>query len=340
MDKLALNNNPQAQAGISQHKGNYYDLNELNKLRSAAPDDKSALKAAAKQFESIFTQMLLSSMRKASEVLESDSPFNSQSGKFYRDMQDKQMVTDLADNGGLGLTDLIVEQLSGTSPDFKPSSIIRPDANLDGMGRNHGTNNNDKSLNGSANNRPEFDIKSNAKEINQAQANHQSKSQLFDSPKAFIDSLLPVAEKALKGTPLEPAMLVAQAALETGWGKKIMNKGDGSSSFNLFGIKADNRWQGEKANVQTLEFRGGVARKEQANFRAYGSLEESIKDYANFVTKSPRYSEAVENAQDAPQYFDSLQKAGYATDPQYANKVMGILKGEHFNEAKTSRKIN
>lgn len=246
-------------------------------------------------------------------------------------MQDKQMVTDLADNGGLGLTDLIVEQLSGTSEDFKPSSIVRPDANLDGKGRSFGAFELDSN---GAKNGDGIKTSSNAKNV---QSNEESKSQLFDSPKAFIDSLLPVAEKALKGTPLEPVMLVAQAALETGWGKKIMNKGDGSSSFNLFGIKADNRWQGDKANVQTLEFRGGVARKEQANFRAYGSLEESIKDYANFVTNSPRYSEAVKNAQDAPQYFDSLQKAGYATDPQYANKVMGILKGEHFSEAATSR---
>ena len=322
MDKLALNNNPQAQAGISQHKGNYYDLNELNKLRSAAPDDKSALRAAAKQFESIFTQMLLSSMRKASDVLESDSPFNSQSSKFYRDMQDKQMVMDLADNGGLGLTDIIVEQLSGTSESYKPSSIVRPDANLDGMGRNLDSNRSSNGIN-------KAEQIGQPKDVEQAK---ESKSQLFDSPKAFVESLLPVAEKALKGTPLEPMMVVAQAALETGWGKKIMNKGDGSSSFNLFGIKADNRWQGEKANVQTLEFRGGVAQKEQANFRAYGSLEESIKDYANFVTKSDRYSEAVKNADNAPKYFDSLQKAGYATDPQYANKVLGILKGEHFNE--------
>lgn len=324
MDKLALNNGPQAQLDISQHKGNYYDLSELNKLRSAKADDKSALRAAAKQFESIFTQMLLSSMRKASEVLESDSPFNSQSSKFYRDMQDKQMVMDLADNGGLGLTDLIVEQLSGTNPDYKPASIVRPDANLDGMGRVYGKANDNV-------NQP-------SQKTSTSPAIEQTKSQLFDSPADFVRSLLPQAEKALKGTPLKPLLLVAQAALETGWGKKVINKGDGSSSFNLFGIKADNRWQGEKANVQTLEFRDGMARKEQANFRAYGSLEESIKDYANFVTQSPRYSEAVKNAEDASKYFDSLQKAGYATDPQYANKVLGILKSEHFSGLNNSGK--
>lgn len=330
MQKLTTANMPQAQSGVEYSKGNYYDLNGLNQLRAADPNDQQALRTAAKQFESIFTQMLLSSMRKASDVLEADSPFNSQSTKFYRDMQDKQMVSDLADSGGLGLTDLIVEQLSGLNPNFKPASVVRPDAQLNGLGRVY-------SHLPAQQLPPSSSPSSSSSHPHTASETPESitagKSQLFDSPQSFVRSLLPVAKQAVEGTPLQPLFLVAQAALETGWGKNVINKQDGSSSFNLFGVKADNSWQGEKATVQTVEFRDGVARKERANFRAYGSLEESIKDYAQFVTKSPRYSQAVQQADNASQYFEQLQQAGYATDPQYATKILSILHGKYLNTA-------
>lgn len=299
----------------------YYDFAELDKLRSAKADDKSALKAAAKQFESIFTQMLLTSMRKASEVLESDSPFNSQSTKFYRDMHDKQLVTNIANTGGLGLADMIVEQLSGDNPDFTPSAILRSDGKMDGVGRVH------KAAPAMVKN----DSDQAANTTDKAQPGE--KSSLFEDPKGFVQSLLPVAQKVLKNSPISPMMLIAQAALETGWGKKVINKPDGSSSFNLFGIKADERWQGDKAKVQTLEFRDGVARKENAFFRAYQSLEEGLRDYVDFVSSQRRYSQALENADNPQKYFESLQSAGYATDPEYARKVVKILNSGVIDES-------
>ena len=288
-------------------ESSYYDFAGLDKLRSSKPDDQEALRKAAKQFESIFTQMLLTSMRQASEVLESDSPFNSQSTKFYRDMRDKQMVQNIADTGGLGLADVIVEQLSGNNPNFTPASVARPDGQLNGLGRVHRTHTSD------------------AMTQTEAPKQQEKKSQMFDSPKAFVETLLPVAEKVLANSPLKPMMLVAQAALETGWGQKVINKGDGSSSFNLFGIKADERWQGDKARVQTLEYRDGVAKKESAFFRAYQTLEQGLQDYLDFVSGNERYAQAMENADDPKRYFESLQNAGYATDPAYAKKIMGIL---------------
>lgn len=310
MDKIA-----QAQQSA------YYDIGELDKLRGHGADDKSALKEAAKHFESIFTQMLLTSMRKANEVLESDSPFNSQTTKFYRDMHDKQLVTNMTAKGGLGLADMIVEQLSGDNPNFKPAASLRSDGRLDGMGRIY-----------KADDQP---IKAQEKETaSSAKTEQTQKASLFEDPASFVKSLLPVAEKVLKNSPMQPLMLVAQAALETGWGKKVINKSDGSSSFNLFGIKADERWQGEKANVQTLEFRNGVAKKENASFRAYGSMEESLKDYLKFISSNERYNKALNNAADPQKYFESLQSAGYATDPEYAKKVVNILNSGFIDEVK------
>jgi flagellar protein FlgJ len=302
------------------HSNSYYDISQLDKLRSAKPDDQEALKAAARQFESIFTQMLLTSMRKASEVLESDSPFNSQSTKFYQDMQDKQMISDMASKGGLGLADLIYKQLSGTDANYTPSSIGRADGQLNGLGRIHASSNTN------SHNTNHEQQKVDNKTVKQTdQQTNERKSSLFDDPTSFIESLLPTAKKVLENSPLQPAMLLAQAALETGWGKKVINKTDGGSSHNLFGIKADSRWQGEKASVQTLEFKDGVAKKHNALFRAYESVEESIKDYVKFLSSNDRYSQALQNADNPKKYFESLQSAGYATDPDYANKIMKIM---------------
>lgn len=309
-----------AQSAMKEKASSYYDFAELDKLRASKPDDKAALTKAAKHFESIFTQMLVTSMRKASEVLESDSVFNSQTSKFYRDMQDKQMVSNIAAQGGLGLTDMIVKQLSGSGEDYKPASILRPDAGLNGMGRVH-----------SAQQNVQQDDKQERVKTSSAQnKTDNDKGSIFDSPANFVKSLLPAAKKALQGTPIQPLMLVAQAALETGWGQKVIKKTDGNSSFNLFGIKADSRWQGEKANVQTLEYRDGVAKKENAFFRAYNSLEDSVKDYVDFLSSDSRYSQALQNGKDPAKYFESLQSAGYATDPEYAKKIVKILNSDYF----------
>ena len=326
----------QFQTAKQGQNSSYYDISQLDKLRSAKPNDPEALKAAAKQFEAIFNQMLMTSMRKASEVLESDSPFNSESSKFYRDMHDKQMVSNMAANGGMGLAEVIIEQLSGTNPNFRPASALRPDAGLNGLGRIYGASTiNTINTTGDTDKAPQLNKQSAQKTAQKAQQmSKEDKTSLFNDPASFIRSLLPAAKKALAGTPLQPLMVVAQAALETGWGQKVINKKDGSSSFNLFGIKADARWAGEKTNVQTLEYKDGVAKKENAFFRAYHSLEDSVKDYANFLSSDKRYAKALENADNPAKYFESLQSAGYATDPEYAKKIVDILNSDYFADVK------
>lgn len=297
-----------------QQASNYHDLSELDRLRQQSKNgqDKEALRAAAKQFESVFMKMLLSSMRQASEVLESDSPFNSQSSKFYRDMHDQQLAMNLAETGSLGLADLIVQQLSHDDTGYKPASILRSDGNL--TSKSTATTKSPTA----------FSVE-----------NPSEKQALFDSPGEFIQELLPVAEDVAKDAGIDPMIMVAQAALETGWGSKVINKENGTSSHNLFGIKADHRWDGEKAKVQTTEYREGVRLQSAAYFRAYDSVEDSMRDYVGFLQSDPRYKQALDNGKDPAKYFESLQSAGYATDPNYANKVISIMSGDTFNAGQT-----
>ncbi|UTW07292.1 flagellar assembly peptidoglycan hydrolase FlgJ [Pseudomonas benzenivorans] len=149
---------------------------------------------------------------------------------------------------------------------------------------------------------------------------------VFSSPQEFVAAMLPMAEKAAEKIGVEARYLVAQAALETGWGKSIIRQQDGSSSHNLFGIKSHNSWDGESARVLTTEYQGGKAVKEAASFRAYDSFAQSFEDYVSFLQSNGRYEKAL-NATDNPERFvRELQQAGYATDPQYARKVAQIAR--------------
>jgi len=122
---------------------------------------------------------------------------------------------------------------------------------------------------------------------------------------------------------MDTSVLLAQSALETGWGKHIPRHADGRSSFNLFGIKADRGWQGDSVGVGTLEYRNGEMRREQARFRAYETPADSFIDYVAFLRRNPRYGEALKS-RSGEEFIRGLQKAGYATDPRYADKILGI----------------
>ncbi len=146
--------------------------------------------------------------------------------------------------------------------------------------------------------------------------------------------MLPLAQKAAKVLGVNPAILVAQSALETGWGAKMTGAGQGKTSNNLFNIKADGRWQGGSVTVPTLEVKGGVAVRENAAFRAYDSIEGSFDDYVEFVSNNPRYQQAV-SCGDSEDYIRHLEAAGYATDPSYADKILNIFNGDSLQKVLT-----
>ncbi|HBK49188.1 MAG TPA: flagellar assembly peptidoglycan hydrolase FlgJ, partial [Pseudomonas sp.] len=146
----------------------------------------------------------------------------------------------------------------------------------------------------------------------------------FSDSDAFVATMLPMAEQAARRIGVDPRYLVAQAALETGWGKSVMRNSDGSSSHNLFGIKATGSWQGEQARAITSEFRDGQFVKETAAFRSYDSYQDSFHDLVTLLQSNARYQGALDAADNPEQFARELQKAGYATDPGYAKKIISI----------------
>ena len=143
----------------------------------------------------------------------------------------------------------------------------------------------------------------------------------FSSQDEFVATMLPMAKAAAARIGVDPKYMLGQAGHETGWGKSEIRNADGSNSFNLFGIKAGGSWTGKVAEITTTEYIDGVPRKVTAKFRAYGSFEESFRDYAQLINNNPRYEKARAQTGSALAYASELQKAGYATDPQYANKL-------------------
>jgi flagellar protein FlgJ len=298
---------------------NVHDLGSINKMREAiASGDESVLQEAAEQFEAIFVQMMLKSMRKAQDALaDEDSPFNSQQVKFYRDMHDQQLATDLTAGGGMGLADIIVKQMGQSEDSYLPASVIRSDGNLNSLNRDRVV---------AVEQAQETVLASESKGVKSA-----AKDSMFDTPEDFVETLRPYAEQVAEEYGMDAKAIIAQAAVETGWGKFVIHNADGESSHNLFGIKANSKWEGEQAVVDTLEFNSGIPQKQKAAFRSYASLEEAVNDYGRFITTQPRYQQAVERASDAHSYTRELQSAGYATDPNYASKIMAVYHSDRLN---------
>jgi flagellar protein FlgJ len=309
------------------NSSHFLDIGGLDSLRAKAQqDDKAALREVAQQFEGIFVQMLMQSMRDANAVFESDSPMNSQYTKFYEQMHDQQMSVNLSDKGMLGLADLMVQQLDPAASAYTPASVLR----------------------GGITQPTALNVNMTAQSLSQSKLSHATQASQslpevidevvsgkvlpsnapvngFNSRDEFVSALYPHAEKAAKALGTTAEVLIAQSALETGWGQKMVRQANGELSNNLFNIKADKRWQGDKAGVSTLEFEQGVAVKQRADFRVYEDIKQSFDDFVSFISEGPRYQEAIEQASDPSSFIQALQDAGYATDPKYAEKVIKVM---------------
>jgi flagellar protein FlgJ len=255
--------------------------------RGAAQQTPEAIRETARQFESLFTTMMLKSMRDATPH---DSLFGSDQQDFYQDMFDQQMSVQLSKGKGLGLADVLVRQLmqsAGVTEDAGGTSAAAPAGQVGG-------------------------------------ASPQAANWPPRTRAEFVEAVMPAAREAAAQLGVDPSLVVAHAALETGWGQSMPLGADGRPSFNLFGIKADARWGGAATESRTLEFMNGGMHSLPASFRAYASPEHSINDYADFLKSNPRYASALNTGDDAAAFARGLQRGGYATDPDYVSKFTAV----------------
>ncbi len=295
--------------------------------RQAQQKSPAAVREAAKQFEAVFIQMMLKSMRAAVAPTDSGIMDNDQS-RLYLEMFDHQIALTMAQQGKLGIAEMIAKQLGGEeagSPPRPTSPVIVGDplAMLRQVERIRAT----VAM-------PTAATVSPIAERN-ARNPYPAGDAPFEpsSPAAFVRRMWPHAQDAARRLGVAPEVLIAQAAHETAWGKSTPRFADGRDSHNLFGIKADRSWQGERVVNATTEFVNGAAVRQRDGFRAYGSYAESFNDYVNFLQKNPRYSEALDLVQDGAAYLRALQQAGYATDPGYAKKIQAMMNGSAFDDA-------
>lgn len=354
---------------------NYNDINALQSLKYQSKSDKDgALDKAAKHFESIFVSMMVKSMRDANKVFSEGNMLQSSETEFYQQMFDSQLAVSLSTGRGIGLAEVIKRQLSKDSG--VPSiDIPAQGLPLQGQSRQSSDRVEDRKFFSLENYvRLPFVSSQKAEELEktvgsiddliaklpmdkQAQqtvsfdneaiesvvsVDAQKQTDLplkFKGPEDFIASLYPFAKEVESKTGIDARLMLAQSALETGWGKHPILKKDGTPSFNLFGIKANHAWRGDEAEITTTEFRGGLAMKEKASFRAYNGYEDSFNDYAQFLRTNDRYQDALALSDQPKEFAKELQDAGYATDPKYAEKI-GRIVDQYFDGITSNKKVD
>lgn len=307
----------------------FTDLKGLNAIKQQGRiDGDEALRNVAQQFESMFVNMMLKSMRAANQVFAKDGLFNSFESDMHQQMYDNQLSLNLTAGNGIGLADVLFRQMQQQfsrpdSPQLKDGVMaFSPEQRLAGIAETAGSTNTVEGVESSA-----ITLESIVDLV------PEDVTQVISSPQEFVATLLPALKDAAKSLGLDPKALLAQAALETGWGKHFIQQSDGSSSFNLFGIKATGGWGGGAATVPTVEFENGVAKRKYESFRIYDSFAQSAMDFAQLLQNSPRYQKAVDAVDNIGQFWRELQNAGYATDPHYARKLNTILHGSTLQEA-------
>ncbi|MFJ3002454.1 flagellar assembly peptidoglycan hydrolase FlgJ [Serratia liquefaciens] len=287
---------------LTAMSGAAYDAQALNGLkRDAASDPQGNLKQVAQQVEGMFVQMMLKSMRAA---LPQDGILSSDQSRLYTSMYDQQIAQQMSQKG-LGLADMMVKQMSnanavpsetaGTSPMALDDEVLRtlPNQALE-------------------------------QTLRRAVPRAPSAAPLSLNNGNFVARLSTPARVVSQQSGIPHQLIVAQAALESGWGQREIPAADGSPSYNLFGIKAGGSWDGPVTEITTTEFEQGAAKKIKAKFRVYGSYVEAMADYVKLLTNNPRYA-GVANARSPEQAAQALQQAGYATDPQYASKLVSVI---------------
>lgn len=304
-----------------------FDVKATQDLRAQfQKNPEQGLKAAAQQFETMFLQMVLKSMRDATPQ---DGLLNSDQSRFYTGMLDQQLAQDMSTRGsGLGFARLIEQQLgrqmlpgdgaATAAAPVKTAAAGLPLAVSDPSHLRHV---------------PVFgQLPTSAAYAEPRPLERSAVQEAPASSREFVNRVWPHAVEASRSTGIAPQFLVAHSALESGWGRSEIRRPDGSTSYNLFGVKAGKNWNGATVEATTTEYVNGQPQQVVERFRAYTSYEESFRDYATLLRNNPRYSGVI-GSQDGTEFARKLQQAGYATDPMYADKLSRIINGPTLRQA-------
>lgn len=291
-----------------------FDSKGLDALRHSARDNSpESIKAAATQFEALFLNMMMKSMRQASGG--EGGMFDNEQSRMYTSMMDQQLSQKMASRG-IGLADAMVRQMTNSAMSQVLQSEESQPVPMGGLGAiNQYVQQQKNSLQ--------------ADQILASTGSIESNSS-SRHVQEFTQKLGPHAELASQTSGIPAKFMLGQAALESGWGKKEIRAMDGSASHNVFGIKASAGWKGKTVDALTTEYVNGVAYQKIEKFRAYDSYSEAFKDYAKLISDNPRYQNVMQSGGNAMQFAQALQKAGYATDPQYAQKLNKVIQ-QSFN---------
>ncbi len=287
----------------------YTDIAGLSKLkRAAGNNDPAAIRTVAEQFESMFTRMMLKSMR---DAIGPDPMFGSDQEQMYQGMADDQLSVQLSKGKGFGLADMLVRQL-------QKMGVKGADAAANGAGTAA------TSETGATTGSTAPGAKAAAAYSATERASSTSSTASDAAKTNFVQDLWPQAQEAGQLLGVDPRHLIAQAALETNWGRNMPQDATGRCSNNLFGIKASAGWSGATVTSDTQEFQDGLATNTSAQFKAYATPAQSFQDYVALLRNNPRYSTALNTGGDVQAFATGLQRGGYATDPDYANKIAAV----------------
>jgi flagellar protein FlgJ len=319
---------------------NVLDPNALGDLKRLSRDNSpEGLRAAAQQFEAMFLQMVLKSMRDATPQ---NGLFDSDQTRLFQSMQDQQLAMNMAQGRGIGLADVIFRQLGGEAA--TAAQAADPAVGIESLLEQAAMP--ARTAISAVRPRPAEKAAADTATLaagvsaalavgNATAAGEPLTPEVVKVPEGareFVNRVWAHAGDASRSTGIPAHFMVAQAALETGWGRAELRRADGSPSHNLFNIKAGADWKGAVVEVPVKEYANGRTYTENARFRAYGSYAEAFRDYANLLSNSPRYAEVL-GQQDGAGFARSLQQAGYATDPMYADKLTRIISGSTLRGA-------